>query len=131
MGTLTLKNDVVVKSINNSRVTVLDGHTNAKNIANKCISLFQLNEAGQYDYIKDKVYNYLSEDLQSLYFPGNKIKGVLPKSKITIHNTVSEKIGDGDYLVKVDFTKVGATVKDHRIIVGITKGKIYSMETIK
>lgn len=130
-GVVTLKNEIELKKIESNRVTILDGHKNAKDVASKCISLFQLDEVGKYEKVKDSVYSYLSDDLKELYFPSNKINGVKPASKITINKTVSEKIGTSDYMVKVEFTKVGYEYKEQKVFVRVKNGLIVSMDTIK
>lgn len=130
-GVVAFKNEMEIKSIESTRSTTLDGHKNAKDVANKCISLFQLDEVGKYDKVKDSVYNYLSDDLKELYFPSDKINGVKPASKITITKTVSEKLDVRDYMVKVEFTKVGYEYKEHKVFVRVKNGLMVSMETIK
>lgn len=130
-GVFTFKKSAEIKSVEAKRNISLDGHNNAKDIAKKCIGLFQLDEVGKYEDIKDSIYSYLSDDLKDVYFPKDNIKGVGSPSKLTITDAVSEQISNNEYIVKVEFEEAkNFDLKERKILVGIKNGLIVSMETV-
>lgn len=130
LGGIALREDIAIKSVESKRVSTLDGYRYANDVAKRCVVLFQLDEVDKYSKARSSVYSYLSDDLKELYFPNSKIEGVNAPSKITITNTVSEKISEGYYMVKLEFTKEGRDYKNHKVFISIKNGYIVSIDTI-